>query len=138
MLGVVNISEVIFMKFCPFQYCAVDLVPFLDPFHHLRMLFSEFFANFMELVEKASPRLYYFFVIHPSKLHKRERVSKCPHKDCNDEFTDYDKCLLGGLSEGRDGRTNVGQPRVRQILHEKQFVSDALQVFPFRVGSHSH
>ena len=126
------------MKFRPFQYRAVNLIPFLDPLYHLRMFLSKLFANLMELVEKASPSRNYFFIIHPSELHKRERVSECPHEDCDDEVADYDQRLLGGLSEGRDGGTNVGQPRLCQILNEKQFVSDALQVFPFRVGSHSH
>ena len=102
------------------------------------MLFCELLTDLVELGDEASPSRNYFFIIHPSELHKRERVSECPHEVCDDEVADDDERLLGGLSEGRDGGTNVGQPRFCQILNEKQYVSDALQVFPFRVGSYPH
>lgn len=69
-LWIVDDRDIVRVKFGPCEDRAVNLIPILYPFGHLRMIALELSALFVKLSKESSPSKDDSFVFHPSELHK--------------------------------------------------------------------
>ncbi len=116
----------------------MNLIPLLNPFHNIRMIFAEFLTEFMKLPEKSTPSFDYGNILHPSKFNKSEGTSFGPLENSNDKTADHNKHFMRGFFDWELGGAQMIDSCIDQVLNEKEFISNSLKMFVVGVWCNSN